>query len=39
MKDIESRITVNDKEYPIVFNLNVMEEIQKRIERLKSGET
>ena len=28
MKDIESRITVNDKEYPIVFNLNVMEEIQ-----------
>ena len=28
MKDIESKITVNDKEYPIVFNLNVMEEIQ-----------
>ena len=28
MKDIESIITVNDKEYPIVFNLNVMEEIQ-----------
>ena len=28
MKDIESRITVNDNEYPIVFNLNVMEEIQ-----------
>ena len=28
MKDIESKITVNDKEYPVVFNLNVMEEIQ-----------
>ena len=28
MKDIESKITVNDKEYTIVFNLNVMEEIQ-----------
>ena len=28
MKDIEGKITVNDKEYTIVFNLNVMEEIQ-----------
>ena len=28
MKDIEGKITVNDKEYSLVFNLNVMEEIQ-----------
>lgn len=28
MKDIKNKITVNGKEYPIVFNLNVMEEIQ-----------
>ena len=35
MKDIESRITVNDKEYPIVFNLNVMEEIQEEYETLE----
>ena len=28
MKDIKNKITVNSKEYPIVFNLNVMEEIQ-----------
>lgn len=28
MKDFESKFTVNDTEYPLVFNLNVMEEIQ-----------
>lgn len=28
MKDIEGKITVNGKEYPLVFNLNVMEAIQ-----------
>ena len=28
MKDIEGKITLNGREYPIVFNLNVMEVIQ-----------
>ena len=28
MKDFEKKITVKGKEYPVVFNLNVMEEIQ-----------
>lgn len=28
MKDIEGKITLNGREYPIVFNLNVMEAIQ-----------
>lgn len=28
MKDMRKRIQYKDKEYPIVFNLNVMEEIQ-----------
>ena len=28
MKDIEKVIKVDDREYPIVFNLNVMEAIQ-----------
>lgn len=28
MKDIESKITYNGKDYLIVFNLNVMQEIQ-----------
>lgn len=28
MKDFESKFTVNDTEYPLVFNLNVMEAIQ-----------
>jgi hypothetical protein len=28
MRDIMKHITVNGKEYPVVFNLNVMEEIQ-----------
>ena len=30
MKDIESRITYNGKDYLIVFNLNVMQEIQEK---------
>ena len=30
MKDIEKKITYNGKEYLIVFNLNVMEEIQEK---------
>lgn len=28
MKDINGKIQLNDKEYPLVFNLNVMETIQ-----------
>ncbi len=28
MKDINGKIQLNDKEYPLVFNLNVMESIQ-----------
>ena len=28
MKDVSKKITVNGKEYDVVFNLNVMEEIQ-----------
>lgn len=28
MKDINGKIQLNDKEYPLVFNLNVMEQIQ-----------
>lgn len=28
MKDIEGKVTLNGREYPIVFNLNVMEAIQ-----------
>lgn len=28
MKDINRKIQLNDKEYPLVFNLNVMESIQ-----------
>ena len=28
MKDIEGKITLSGREYPIVFNLNVMEAIQ-----------
>ena len=30
MKDIEKKITYNGKDYLIVFNLNVMEEIQEK---------
>lgn len=30
MKDFASKFTVNDTEYPLVFNLNVMEAIQGR---------
>lgn len=28
MKDVNSKIKIKDKEYSIIFNLNVMEEIQ-----------
>ena len=30
MKDIRKHITVEDKTYPLVFNLNVLEEIQEK---------
>ena len=36
MKDIEGKITVNDKEYSLVFNLNVMEEIQEEYGTLEN---
>ena len=29
MKDVNGTIKLRDKEYPMIFNLNVMEEIQK----------
>lgn len=35
MKDIEGRIQYRDKEYRLVFNLNVMEAIQERYGSLK----
>lgn len=35
MKDISKEIIVDDKKYKIVFNLNVMEDIQKKYGSLK----
>lgn len=36
MKDIEGKITLNGKDYPIVFNLNVMESIQEEYGTLEN---